>query len=58
MNDEKRAHDLTMLILHDHWNDLEEYGIKTKSKSYLLDVYAALYPKILAMNQLTMKRAM
>lgn len=47
MNDEKRAHDLTMLILHDHWNDLEEYGSKTKSKPYLLNVYAALYPKIL-----------
>lgn len=47
MNDETRAHDLTMLILHDHWNDLEEYGIKTKSKPYFLDAYAALYPKIL-----------
>lgn len=47
MNDEKRAHDLTMLILHDQWNDLEEYGIKTKSKPYFLDAYAALYPKIL-----------
>lgn len=47
IDDEQRAHDLTLLILQNHWDDLEAYGVKIHAKPHVLDAYAALYPEIL-----------
>ena len=47
IDNEQRAHDLTLLILHNHWDDFEAYGVKIHAKPHVLDSYAALYPEIL-----------
>ncbi|EEX29332.1 hypothetical protein ERD32_06055 [Lactobacillus crispatus] len=47
IDNEQRAHDLTLLILQNHWDDLEAYGVKIHAKPHVLDAYASLYPEIL-----------